>query len=98
METMSEIPKFKYLEKLSPSDTSVIQIQEGKYKDVEFYYLKVNMESLEEGKLVFEYNILNGESKVEDQNDFIQTIGDILTVIIEEDNEDRTASTETSDQ
>ena len=98
METMSEIPKFKYLEKLSPSDTSVIQIQEGKYKDVEFYYLKVNMESLEEGKLVFEYNILEGESKVEDHNDFIQTIGDILTVIIERDNEDRTASTETSDQ
>ena len=56
------------------------------------------MESLEEGKLVFEYNILEGESKVEDHNDFIQTIGDILTVIIEEDNEDRTVSTETSDQ
>ena len=98
METMSEIPKFKFLNKLSPSDTVIVQIQEGKYKDVEFYYLKVNMESLEEGKLVFEYNILNGESKVEDHNDFIQTIGDILTVIIEEDNEDRTASTKTSDQ
>ena len=98
METMSEIPKFKYLNKLSPSDTSVIQIQEGKYKDVEFYYLKVNMESLDEGKLVFEYNILQGEDKVEDHNDFIQTIGDILTMIIEGDNEDRTASTETSDQ
>jgi len=98
METMSEIPKFKYLNKLSPSDTSVIQIQEGKYKDVEFYYLKVNMESLDEGKLVFEYNILSSEDKVEDHNDFIQTIGDILTMIIEGDNEDRTVSTETSDQ
>ena len=98
METMSEIPKFKFLNKLSPSDTVIVQIQEGKYKDVEFYYLKVNMESLEEGKLVFEYNILNSESKVEDHNDFIQTIGDILTMIIEGDNEDRTASTETSDQ
>ena len=98
METMSEIPKFKYLDKLSPSDTSVIQIQEGKYKDVEYYYLKVNMESLEEGKLVFEYNILDGEDKIKDTNDFVQTIGDILTVIIEGDNEDRAASTETSDQ
>ena len=98
METMLEVPKFKYLNKVSPSDTSVIEILEGKYKDVEYYYLKVNMESLEEGKLVFEYNILEGENKVEDHNDFIQTIGDILTVIIEEDNEDRTASTETSDQ
>jgi len=98
METMSEIPKFKYLNKLSPSDTSVVQIQEGKYKDVEYYYLKVNMESLGEGKLVFEYNILDGEDKVEDHNDFIQTIGDILTMIIEGDNEDRTVSTETSDQ
>ena len=63
METMSEIPKFKFLNKLSPSDTVIVQIQEGKYKDVEFYYLKVNMESLEEGKLVFEYNILEGEAK-----------------------------------
>ena len=98
METMSEIPKFKYLNKLSPSDTSVIQIHEGKYKDVEYYYLKVNMESLDEGKLVFEYNILSGEDKVEDHNDFIQTIGDILTMIIEGDNEVRTASTETCDQ
>ena len=82
METMSEIPKFKYLDKLSPSDTSVIQIQEGKYKDVEFYYLKVDMESLEEGKLVFEYNILEGDDKVEDDKDFIQTIGDILIIMI----------------
>ena len=98
METMSEIPKFKFLNKLSPSDTVVVQIQEGKYKDVEYYYLKVNMQSLEEGKLVFEYNILEGDDKVEDENDFIQTIGDILTVIIEGDYEDRTASTETSDQ
>tara|TARA_R100001015_G_scaffold1173_1_gene359 strand:+ start:329 stop:499 length:171 start_codon:yes stop_codon:yes gene_type:complete len=56
------------------------------------------MQSLEEGKLVFEYNILEGDDKVEDHNDFIQTIGDILTVIIEGDYEDRTASTETSDQ
>ena len=32
------------------------------------------------------------------KDDFIQTIGDILTVIIEEDNEDRTTSTKTSDQ
>jgi len=93
METMSEIMKYKYLSKLSPSDTSVIQIQEGKYKDVEYYYLKVNMESLEEGKLVFEYNIISGEDKVSDYNDFIQTIGDILTEIIEGDYADRTSST-----
>ena len=55
------------------------------------------MESLEEGKLVFEYNILNGEDKIKDTNDFVQTIGDILTVIIEGDNEDRAASTKASD-
>ena len=97
METMLEVPKFKYLNKVSPSDTSVIEILEGKYKDVEYYYLKVNMESLEEGKLVFEYNILDGEDKIKDTNDFVQTIGDILTVIIEGDNEDRAASTKASD-
>ena len=98
METMSEIPKFQYLSKVSPSDTSVIKIQEGKFKDVEFYYLKVEMQSLDEGKLKFEYNILTGEDKVPDENEFVQTIGDILTKIIMEDNENRTVSTETSDQ
>ena len=98
MEIMSEIPKFQYLSKVSPSDTSVIKIQEGKFKDVEFYYLKVEMQSLDEGKLKFEYNILNGEDKVPDENEFVQTIGDILTKIIMEDNESRTVSTETSDQ
>ena len=98
METMSEIPKFQYLSKVSPSDTSVIKIQEGKFKDVEFYYLKVEMQSLDEGKLKFEYNILTGEDKVPDENEFVQTIGDILTKIIMEDNENRTVSTETSNQ
>ena len=98
MEIMSEIPKFQYLKKLSPSDTSVIKIEEGKFKDVEFYYLKVEMQSLDEGKLKFEYNILTGEDKVPDENEFVQTIGDILTKIIMEDNENRTVSTETSNQ
>ena len=98
MEIMSEIPKFQYLSKVSPSDTSVIKIEEGKFKDVEFYYLKVEMQSLDEGKLKFEYNILTGEDKVPDENEFVQTIGDILTKIIMEDNENRTVSTETSNQ
>ena len=98
MEIMSEIPKFQFLNKLSPSDTSVIKIQEGKFKDVESYYLRVQMESLDEGKLKFEYNILTGEDKVPDENEFIQTIGDILTKIIMEDDESRTVSTKTSDQ
>ena len=96
METMSEIPKFQYLSKVSPSDTSVIKIQEGKFKDVEYYYLRVQMESLDKGKLKFEYNILTGEDKVPDENEFIQTIGDILTKIIMEDNENRTTGTESS--
>ena len=96
MEIMSEIPKFQYLSKVSPSDTSVIKIQEGKFKDVEYYYLRVQMESLDEGKLKFEYNILTGEDKVPDENEFIQTIGDILTKIIMEDNENRTTGTEAS--
>tara|TARA_E500000318_G_C3423073_1_gene158076 strand:- start:112 stop:279 length:168 start_codon:yes stop_codon:yes gene_type:complete len=54
------------------------------------------MESLDEGKLKFEYNILTGEDKVPDENEFIQTIGDILTKIIMEDNENRTTGTEAS--
>ena len=54
------------------------------------------MQSLDEGKLKFEYNILTGEDKVPDENEFIQTIGDILTKIIMEDNENRTTGTEAS--
>ena len=82
---MSErkIPKIKYLDKLSPVDTAVIEIQEGKYKGVQYFYQKVDLKDVENFKLKFEYNIIEGKVNLpEDEEDFINTIGDILTEIV----------------
>ena len=85
---MSErkIPKIKYLDKLSPVDTAVIEIQEGKYKGVQYFYQKVDLEETKNFKLKFEYNIIEGNVNLpEDEEDFINTIGDILTQIVSQD-------------
>jgi len=85
---MSErkIPKIKYLDKLSPVDTAVIEIQEGKYKGVQYFYEKVDLKDVENFKLKFEYNIIEGNVNLpEDEQDFINTIGDILTQIVSQD-------------
>ena len=85
---MSErkIPKIKYLDKLSPVDTAVIEIQEGKYKGVQYFYQKVDLKDVENFKLKFEYNIIEGNVNLpEDEQDFINTIGDILTQIVSQD-------------
>ena len=85
---MSErkIPKIKYLDKLSPVDTAVIEIQEGKYKGVQYFYQKVDLKDVENFKLKFEYNIIEGNVNLpEDEEDFINIIGDILTQIVSQD-------------
>ena len=85
---MSErkIPKIKYLDKLSPVDTAVIEIQEGKYKGVQYFYQKVDLKDVENFKLKFEYNIIERNVNLpEDEEDFINTIGDILTQIVSQD-------------
>ena len=73
---MSErkIPKIKYLDKLSLVDTAVIEIQEGKYKGVQYFYQKVDLKDVENFKLKFEYNIIEGKVNLpEDEKDFINT-------------------------
>ena len=81
-----KIPKIKYLDKLSPVDTAVIEIQEGKYKGVQYFYEKVDLKDVENFKLKFEYNIIEGNVNLpEDEKDFINTIGDILTQIVSQD-------------
>ena len=89
---MSErkIPRIKYLDKLSPVDTAVIEIQEGKYKGVQYFYEKVDLKDVENFKLKFDYNIIQGRVNLpEDEKDFINTIGDILTQIVSQDIEHR---------
>ena len=81
-----KVPKIKYLDKLSPVDTVVIEIQEGKYKGVQYFYQKVDLKDVENFKLKFEYNIIEGNVNLpEDEQDFIDTIGDILTQIVSQD-------------
>ena len=81
-----KVPKIKYLDKLSPVDTAVIEIQEGKYKGVQYFYQKVDLKDVENFKLKFEYNIIEGNVNLpEDEQDFINTIGDILTQIVSQD-------------
>ena len=81
-----KVPKIKYLDKLSPVDTAVIEIQEGKYKGVQYFYQKVDLKDVENFKLKFEYNIIEGNVNLpEDEKDFINTIGDILTQIVSQD-------------
>ena len=81
-----KVPKIKYLDKLSPVDTAVIEIQEGKYKGVQYFYQKVDLKDVENFKLKFEYNIIEGNVNLpEDEQDFIDTIGDILTQIVSQD-------------
>ena len=85
-ERKMKVPKIKYLDKLSPVDTAVIEIQEGKYKGVQYFYEKVDLKDVENFKLKFEYNIIEGNVNLpEDEEDFINTIGDILTQIVSQD-------------
>ena len=85
-ERKMKVPKIKYLDKLSPVDTAVIEIQEGKYKGVQYFYQKVDLKDVENFKLRFEYNIIEGNVNLpEDEQDFINTIGDILTQIVSQD-------------
>ena len=85
-ERKMKVPKIKYLDKLSPVDTAVIEIQEGKYKGVQYFYQKVDLKDVENFKLKFEYNIIEGNVNLpEDEQDFINTIGDILTQIVSQD-------------
>lgn len=87
-ERKMKVPKIKYLDKLSPVDTAVIEIQEGKYKGVQYFYQKVDLKDVENFKLKFEYNIIEGKVNLpEDEEDFINTIGDILTQIVSQDME-----------
>jgi hypothetical protein len=84
-----KVPKIKYLDK-SVNDLAVIQILEGKYKDIQYTYGTVKPLD-EDAVLKFSYDLIKGE--VKDKDDFHNTIGDILVNIIMRDDEDRTTNT-----
>ena len=61
---------------------NVIEIAEGKYKDVKYVYGSVEFKEQENNAIVsFDYE-LQGEYKIDE--DFTQVIGDILMELLEE--------------
>jgi len=95
-----ETPNYTYMEN-PKSDLTGFRITDGVYKDVVYTYGKVQpVEENDKLRLKFEYNVVENPSGVdtEDKN-FINVIGDILTIEVEKDGnsrENRTDSTQKS--
>ena len=85
---------FTYTEFNSEANTTCIAITEGKFKDVVYFYKRIQVgEGLDQGQapLTFEYTIKSvpetiepEKLTVEDHKEFEILIGDILVKIIEE--------------
>ena len=80
------------------SDLTGFRITDGVYKDVVYTYGKVQpIEENDKLRLKFEYNIVENPSGVdtEDKN-FINVIGDILTIEVEKDGNSRENRTDSA--
>jgi hypothetical protein len=80
------------------SDLTGFRITDGMYKDVVYTYGKVQpIEENDKLRLKFEYNIVENPSGVdtEDKN-FINVIGDILTIEVEKDGNSRENRTDSA--
>ena len=85
-----ETPNYTYMEN-PKSDLTGFRITDGVYKDVVYTYGKVQpVEENDKLRLKFEYNVVENPSGVdtEDKN-FINVIGDILTIEVEKDGNSR---------
>lgn len=85
-----ETPNYTYMEN-PKSDLTGFRITDGVYKDVVYTYGKVQpIEENDKLRLKFEYNVVENPSGVdtEDKN-FINVIGDILTIEVEKDGNSR---------
>ena len=82
-------PKYSYQENPT-SNLTGFKIEDGKYKDVIYTYGKVTPiedKKIDKLRLKFEYNIHENPNKCNtDSGDFIDTIGDILAIEVEKDN------------
>ena len=81
--------KYSYMEN-PKNDLTGFKISEGQYKDVVYTYGKVQpIEDKEKDnlRLKFEYTIHENPNQSDtNSNDFINTIGDILAIEVEKDN------------
>jgi len=92
-----ETPNYTYMEN-PKSDLTGFRITDGMYKDVVYTYGKVQpIEENDKLRLKFEYNIVENPSGVdtEDKN-FINVIGDILTIEVEKDGNSRENRTDSA--
>jgi|TARA_B100001093_G_scaffold282306_1_gene269699 hypothetical protein len=92
-----ETPNYTYMEN-PKSDLTGFRITDGVYKDVVYTYGKVQpVEENDKLRLKFEYNVVENPSGVdtEDKN-FINVIGDILTIEVEKDGNSRENRTDSA--
>jgi len=85
-----ETPNYTYMEN-PKSDLTGFRITDGVYKDVVYTYGKVQpVEENDKLRLKFEYNVVENPSGVETEDkNFINVIGDILTIEVEKDGNSR---------
>ena len=92
-----ETPNYTYMEN-PKSDLTGFRITDGVYKDVVYTYGKVQpVEENDKLRLKFEYSVVENPSGVdtEDKN-FINVIGDILTIEVEKDGNSRENRTDSA--
>ena len=79
--------------KFDDSDKSVqpvpVIITEGKYEGVKIQYGKVAFNEQDDSlSLKFDYNLMNNPNSLDEDQEFIDTLGDILIAVLEEEIED----------
>ena len=84
-----EIPKYSYVEH-PRFEQAGFRIADGKYENVIYTYGKVKpIEEDDKLRLKFEYNVHENPNDVDtDSDEFINMIGDILTMEIDKDKND----------
>ena len=84
-----EIPKYSYVEH-PRFEQAGFRIADGKYENVIYTYGKVKpIEEDDKLRLKFEYNVHENPNDVDtDSDEFINMIGDILTIEIDKDKND----------
>jgi|TARA_B100001094_G_scaffold64783_1_gene60838 hypothetical protein len=92
-----ETPNYTYMEN-PKSDLTGFRITDGVYKDVVYTYGKVQpVEENDKLRLKFEYNVVENPSGVETEDkNFINVIGDILTIEVEKDGNSRENRTDSA--
>lgn len=92
-----ETPNYTYMEN-PKSDLTGFRITDGVYKDVVYTYGKVQpIEENDKLRLKFEYNVVENPSGVETEDkNFINVIGDILTIEVEKDGNSRENRTDSA--